>query len=90
MVPDVVLFKRGRSIQINVTINICLLEYCPHYLNSRIFTISPYYRNTFYKIFKWLLRKKIDKLSFKYSSDRNEANFIKYKTYRLISLVKKN
>ena len=52
------------------------------------FMLSRY--KTFYKIFKWLLRKKIDKLSFKYSADRNEENFIKYKTYRLITLVKKN
>jgi len=52
------------------------------------FMLSRY--KTLYKIFRWLLRKKIDKLSFKYSADRNEENFIKYKTYRLITLVKKN
>ena len=43
---------------------------------------------TIYTILKWLLKKRINKLSFKYSSDRNEANFIKFKTYRLIVLSK--
>ena len=35
-----------------------------------------------------LLRKRIAKMSFKYSNKRNEENFIKYKTYRLIVLSK--
>ena len=43
-----------------------------------------------YKSLKWILRKKISKLSFKYSSSRNEENFIKFKSYRLIVLSKKN
>ena len=43
-----------------------------------------------YGAFKWLLRKKISKLAFKYSKDRNEENFIKFKSYRLIILSKKN
>ena len=41
-----------------------------------------------YKLIKWLLRKKINKMKFKYSVDRNEENFVKYKTYRLIVLKK--
>lgn len=41
-----------------------------------------------YKIIKWLLRNKINKIKFKYSSDRNEENFKKFKTYRLIVLKK--
>ena len=43
-----------------------------------------------YRFFKWVLRKKISKLAFKYSEDRNEENFIKFKSYRLIVLSKKN
>ena len=41
-----------------------------------------------YRLIKWLLRKRIAKMSFKYSNSRNEENFIKYKTYRLIVLSK--
>ena len=41
-----------------------------------------------YRLIKWLLRKRIAKMSFKYSNKRNEENFIKYKTYRLIVLSK--
>ena len=41
-----------------------------------------------YSFIKWLLRKRISKLAFKYSDSRNEENFIKYKTYRLIILSK--
>ena len=41
-----------------------------------------------YRIIKWLLRKKINKIKFKYSNDRNEENFKKFKTYRLIVLKK--
>ena len=43
-----------------------------------------------YRFLKWVLRKKISKLTFKYSEDRNEENFIKFKSYRLIILSKKN
>ena len=43
-----------------------------------------------YKLLKWMFRKKLSKLAFKYSEDRNEENFIKYKSYRLIVLSKKN
>jgi len=43
-----------------------------------------------YKILKWILRKKISKLAFKYSENRNEENFIKFKSYRLIVLSKKS
>ena len=43
-----------------------------------------------YRFLKWVLRKKISKLTFKYSEDRNEENFIKFKSYRLIVLSKKN
>ena len=41
-----------------------------------------------YRLIKWLLRKRIAKMSFKYSNSRNEENFIKYKTYRLLVLSK--
>ncbi len=41
-----------------------------------------------YGLIKWLLRKRIAKMSFKYSNSRNEENFIKYKTYRLLVLSK--
>ena len=40
-----------------------------------------------YRIIKWLLRKKINKIKFKYSN-RDENNFKKFKTYRLIVLKK--
>ena len=40
-----------------------------------------------YRIIKWLLKKKINKIKFKYSN-RNENNFKKFKTYRLIVLKK--
>ncbi|MEN9659740.1 MAG: hypothetical protein RL571_3205 [Pseudomonadota bacterium] len=40
----------------------------------------------FFKLFKFIFNKKINKIKYKYSSDRNAANFIKYKTYRLIEL----
>ena len=43
-----------------------------------------------YRTIKWLLRKRINKVKFKYSEKRNEENFIKYKTYRLIVLTKNN
>jgi SAM-dependent methyltransferase len=43
-----------------------------------------------YKLLKLMFRKKLSKLAFKYSEDRNEENFIKYKSYRLIVLSKKN
>ena len=43
-----------------------------------------------YKLLKWMLRKNLSKLAFKYSKDRNEENFIKFKSYRLIVLSKKN
>ena len=45
---------------------------------------------TFYKLIKWGLRKQLSKLAFKYSKDRNEENFIKFKSYRLIVLSKEN
>jgi len=41
-----------------------------------------------YRIIKWLLRNKIKKIKFKYSNDRNEENFKKFKSYRLIVLQK--
>lgn len=41
-----------------------------------------------YSFIKWVLRKRISKMSFKYSNSRNEENFIKYKSYRLIVLSK--
>ena len=41
-----------------------------------------------YRIIKWLLRKRINKIKFKYSNERNEDNFKKFKTYRLIVLKK--
>jgi len=41
-----------------------------------------------YKMIRFLLRKKIDKFKFKYSKERNEQNFIKFKTYRLLILDK--
>ena len=40
-----------------------------------------------YRIIKWLLRKKINKIKFKYSN-RDENVFKKFKTYRLIVLKK--
>ena len=43
--------------------------------------------NVIYKMLKWLLRKKINKMKFKYST-RNAENFQKFKTYRLIILKK--
>tara|TARA_B100000029_G_scaffold390931_1_gene387730 strand:+ start:3348 stop:4196 length:849 start_codon:yes stop_codon:yes gene_type:complete len=48
-----------------------------------------YSRNKYmYRLIKWIMRKRINKLQFKYSESRNEENFIKYKTYRLIVLSK--
>ncbi len=41
-----------------------------------------------YKMIKWLFRKRISKMKFKYSEHRNVENFEKYKTYRLIVLTK--
>ena len=41
-----------------------------------------------YKIIKWLFKKKISQIKFKYSKHRNAENFEKYKTYRLIVLNK--
>ena len=41
-----------------------------------------------YKLIKWFLKKRIKKLRFKYSEKRNEKNFLKFKTYRLIVLKK--
>ena len=41
-----------------------------------------------YSFIKWILRKRISKMSFKYSNSRNEENFIKFKSYRLIVLSK--
>ncbi len=41
-----------------------------------------------YNLIKWLGRKRIDKMKFKYSADRNAENFEKYKSYRLILLKK--
>ena len=55
-------------------------------LNQFLFTRYK----TFYKLIKWGLRKQLSKLAFKYSEDRNEENFIKFKSYRLIVLSKKN
>ena len=56
-------------------------------------TLNKFLSNRYpkvYKLLKWILRKKISKLTFKYSKDRNEENFIKFKSYRLILLAKKN
>jgi SAM-dependent methyltransferase len=39
-----------------------------------------------YRIVKWFFRKKLAKLQFKYSQNRNEDSFRKYKTYRLFVL----
>ncbi len=41
-----------------------------------------------YKSFKYLIRKKLKKVAYKYSQNRNQENFQKYKTYRLIVLEK--
>jgi len=41
-----------------------------------------------YKTIKWLGRKRIDKMKFKYSAGRNAENFEKYKSYRMIVLKK--
>ncbi len=41
-----------------------------------------------YGIIKYFSRKKIAKLQFKYSKNRNQENFEKYKIYKLISLKK--
>ena len=41
-----------------------------------------------YSFIKWVLHKRISKMSFKYSNSRNEQNFIKFKSYRLIVLSK--
>ena len=41
-----------------------------------------------YKIIKWLGKKRINKIQFKYSKHRDAENFEKYKTYRLIVLNK--
>ena len=41
-----------------------------------------------YRIIKWLFKKKINQVKFKYSEHRNAENFEKYKTYRLIVLNK--
>jgi len=43
------------------------------------------YRNI-YRLFKIVFRRKIEKLSFKYSTRRNAENFAKYKSYRLFIL----
>ncbi|MEM7210105.1 MAG: class I SAM-dependent methyltransferase [Pseudomonadota bacterium] len=47
--------------------------------------LSTRYPKT-YRIFRFLLRKRLDKLAFKYSEKRNEENFKKYKSYRMIVL----
>ena len=50
-----------------------------------------YSRNKYvYKFIKWIMKKRINKMKFKYSENRNEENFIKYKTYRLIVISKNN
>lgn len=41
-----------------------------------------------YKLFKYLFRKKLKKLQYKYSTQRNAADFEKFKTYRLLVLKK--
>ena len=41
-----------------------------------------------YKFIKWLGKKRISKMKFKYSKHRNADNFEKFKTYRLIVLNK--
>jgi hypothetical protein len=42
----------------------------------------------FYKIFKTIFKKKIKKLKFNYSKQRNADDFIKYRAYRLFVLKK--
>lgn len=39
-----------------------------------------------YKLLKYLFRKKLEKIKYKYSQSRNEENFRKFKTYRLFVL----
>jgi len=46
--------------------------------------------NIIYRIFKFIFRKKLEKVKFKYSQGRNEENFRKFKTYRFIVLKKPN
>lgn len=40
----------------------------------------------FYNLLKFFFRKKLKKMKFKYSKERNAENFIKFKTYRMIVL----
>jgi SAM-dependent methyltransferase len=39
-----------------------------------------------YKLLKYMFRKKLEKIKYKYSQSRNEENFRKFKTYRLFVL----
>ncbi len=48
------------------------------------FFSARYYR--LYKIFKFLFRKRLEKIKFKYSQGRNEESFQEFKTYRLLVL----
>ena len=49
--------------------------------------LSTRYKKTF-KCLKFFFRKRLKKIKYKYSSDRNEESFKKYKTYRLFILRK--
>ena len=42
-----------------------------------------------YRLFRFLFKKRLAKLKFKYSQNRNEDNFTKHKVYRLILLQKR-
>ncbi len=53
-------------------------------LDAFLLTRYPF----FYKLLKYLFRKKLEKLTYKYSETRNEEAFQKFKTYRLIVLKK--
>ncbi len=47
-----------------------------------------YKLKAFYTFLKYIFRKKLAKIKYKYSQQRNKENFEKYKTYRLIVLEK--
>lgn len=50
--------------------------------------LSANYRRI-YGFIKFLLRKRLKKVEFKYSAERNAANFAKYKSYRMITLSRR-
>ena len=98
---DDMVFKRSNSKQKNGAVGILtdnLINRTDYYTHAIILALIPF-TNTLdnflsarypkiYKTIKWLGRKRIDKIKFKYSKIRNAENFEKYKSYRMIVLKK--